>query len=65
LVVQTFLPQDAELILATTMHTDLEDLMSWHYDMKGLFSVRSSYKVHKEDLRRNDEEEQHQLQMEI
>jgi hypothetical protein len=28
LVLQTFLPQDAELILVTLVHTDLEDLVA-------------------------------------
>jgi len=27
--------------------------VAWHYDAKGIFSVRSAYKVHREQLRRN------------
>jgi hypothetical protein len=32
-----FLPQDAELILATPVQSDLDDLVAWHYDTKGIF----------------------------
>lgn len=53
LVLQTFLPQDAELILVTPVHTSLDDLVAWHYDTRGLFSVRSAYKLHREHLKRN------------
>jgi hypothetical protein len=50
LVHQTFWPQDASIILAIPVHADLEDVPAWHYDARGLFSVRSAYKVHKECL---------------
>jgi hypothetical protein len=53
LVSQTFLPQDAELILATPVHYDLDDLVAWHFDMKGRFSVRSAYKMFRDHIRRS------------
>ena len=53
LVHQTFWPQDADIILAIPTHADLEDVPAWHYDARGLFSVRSAYKVHKEHLQRS------------
>jgi hypothetical protein len=53
LVKQTCVDQDVEIILSTPVHIDLEDLMAWHYDSKGLFSVKSAYKVYREHLRNN------------
>jgi hypothetical protein len=46
LVRQIFVPQDINLILATPVHVDLEDLVAWHYDKREMFSVKSVYKVH-------------------
>jgi hypothetical protein len=37
LVTQTFWPQDTELILATLVHTELDDLVAWHYGSRGCF----------------------------
>lgn len=45
LVRDIFWPQDAELILAIPVHVDMEDVVAWHYDNRGVFSVRSAYKV--------------------
>jgi hypothetical protein len=39
-----------EIILATPVHTELEDLVAWHYDSKGIFPVKSAYKVYREHL---------------
>jgi hypothetical protein len=39
LLAQTFWDDDASLIKA--------DVVGWHYDSKGCFSVRSAYKVHR------------------
>jgi hypothetical protein len=50
LVGQTFVEQDVEIILATPVHTELADLVAWHYDSKGMFSVKSAYKVYREHL---------------
>jgi hypothetical protein len=54
LVLQTFVPQDAELILATPVHTELEDLVAWHFDPRGSFSVRSAYKAYRGHVKRNE-----------
>lgn len=32
-------------ILATPVHTDREDSVAWHFDNKGVFSVKSAYQV--------------------
>jgi hypothetical protein len=40
-----FVEEDAKLILSIPVHTDLRDIVAWHYDTKGLFPVRSAYKV--------------------
>jgi hypothetical protein len=45
LVRQTFWPQDAEVIFAIPVHVDMEDVAAWHYDNRGLFTVRSAYAV--------------------
>jgi len=52
LVHQTFAQADAQTILAIPVHPDLEDVPAWHYDARGLFSVRSAYKVQKEHNQR-------------
>uniref|UniRef100_A0ACD6A1I4 Uncharacterized protein n=1 Tax=Avena sativa TaxID=4498 RepID=A0ACD6A1I4_AVESA len=36
---------DTETILLTPIHDDFEDFLAWHYDNKGLFSVKSAYKL--------------------
>lgn len=45
LVRQTFMQGDAEMILALPIHTELDDLIAWHYDSRGIFSVKPAYKV--------------------
>jgi hypothetical protein len=45
LVQDTFLEFDAEAILKLRMNQDLEDRPAWHFNKKGLFSVKSAYKV--------------------
>jgi hypothetical protein len=37
---------DAEVILATVIRDDFKDFPAWHYDSKGLFSVKSAYRVY-------------------
>lgn len=32
-------------ILAIPIKADMEDFLAWHYDTKGLFSVKSAYHV--------------------
>jgi hypothetical protein len=36
---------DAKVILAIPLTSDQENTLAWHYDQRGLFSVRSAYKV--------------------
>jgi len=45
LVSQTFWPEDVNTILAIPTHSDLEDLLAWHFDKRGIFTVKSAYKV--------------------
>ena len=50
LLEQTFWQEDAEIIKAIPVHHDMDDVIAWHFDVRGLFSVRSAYKVHRENL---------------
>jgi hypothetical protein len=45
LVRETFWPEDANEILRITIAENLEDWPAWYFDAKGLFSVKSAYKV--------------------
>ncbi|WVZ75250.1 hypothetical protein U9M48_023324 [Paspalum notatum var. saurae] len=51
LVQQTFEEEDVKFILAIPLQTDMEDIPAWHADNRGIFSVRSAYKVHKKAIR--------------
>lgn len=53
LVLQMFNEDDAKAILAIPVHPDLEDTVAWHFDNRGVFSVRLAYKVPKSFERRN------------
>uniref|UniRef100_A0A0D9VSV7 RNase H type-1 domain-containing protein n=1 Tax=Leersia perrieri TaxID=77586 RepID=A0A0D9VSV7_9ORYZ len=41
----TFWPKDAQVILTIQTNEDINDWSAWHYDPKGLFSVKSTYKL--------------------
>jgi hypothetical protein len=45
LVRDLLVEEDAETILAIPVHEDMEDLWAWHYDPKGLFTIKSAYKL--------------------
>jgi len=45
LVKDTFSEFDAEAILKLRVNPDMEDRHAWHFDKKGLFSVKSAYKL--------------------
>ena len=45
LVRNIFEESDAEAILKIKVNEDQEDRPAWHYDKKGLFSVKSAYKL--------------------
>lgn len=49
LVRNTFREEDAEVILAILVHQGRDNLLAWHFDKHGVFSVRSAYKVGRED----------------
>ncbi|PNT63273.1 hypothetical protein BRADI_4g13676v3 [Brachypodium distachyon] len=55
-LVQDILPRDdAEIVLKIPIYKDMEDFAAWHYDSKGIFSVKSAYMVHVYYLRRAEE----------
>jgi hypothetical protein len=45
LVRQTFTQADAKAILKIPVCDQLEDYIAWHPDSKGIFSVKSAYRV--------------------
>lgn len=45
LVRQTFLPEDAKIILQLPIHEHNDDIIAWHFDKKGTFWVKSAYRV--------------------
>jgi hypothetical protein len=48
-----FWEEDTRIILAIPVHGGMSNLAAWHFDKKGAFSVKSAYKVFREDqLRR-------------
>lgn len=44
-----FWEEDASLILALPVHGDCDKLLAWHFDKHGRFSVKSAYKVSRDD----------------
>jgi len=53
LVKETFWEEDATIILAISIFDGSQNSLAWHYDKKkGLFSVRSAYRVCRDDLLR-------------
>jgi hypothetical protein len=46
LLEQTFWEEDVTLIRSLPGHADMGDILGWHFDNKGWFSVKSAYKVH-------------------
>ena len=53
LIRDVFWPDDVEVILSTPVHISLEDTLAWHFDNKGIFSVRSAYRVQRDHERRS------------
>ena len=45
LVKGTFWPDDASHILKIPLREGVDDFRAWHFDKKGIFSVKSAYKV--------------------
>jgi hypothetical protein len=55
LVRDVFWEQDAEIILSLPVNEGRENFLAWHYDEHGLFTVKSAYKVCRDNmLRRKD-----------
>jgi hypothetical protein len=46
LIMQHFLPADVQTILSIPLRENTDDFMAWHFDARGVFSVKSAYKVH-------------------
>jgi len=47
-----FWKEDAKIILALPVHGGMRNLADWHFDKKGAFSVKSAYKVFRDDQMR-------------
>jgi hypothetical protein len=45
LVQDTFWEFDAKAILKLRAYQELDDRSAWHFDKKGMFSVKSAYKL--------------------
>jgi hypothetical protein len=45
LVTQTFHLDDVKCILAIPLVQGMDNILAWHFDPKGIFSVKSAYKV--------------------
>jgi hypothetical protein len=45
LVSDTFSVEDARLILQMPLRDDTTDFIAWHFDEKGIHSVRQAYKI--------------------
>jgi hypothetical protein len=54
LLSQTFWEEDAKVIHAIPVHVEMDDILAWHFNEKGCFSVKSTYRVHREALRRRE-----------
>lgn len=45
-----FWDEDAEVILALLVHGGRANTLAWHFDKHGIFSVKSAYKVNRQDM---------------
>ena len=55
LIRQTFWLQDVDIILSIPIHVEMEDVIAWHYDTRGMLSIRSAYKVQRAHEKRSSE----------
>lgn len=55
LLTQTFWEEDVKLIRSMPVHTEMDDVVGWHFGPKGKFSVRSAYKVHQDSEARKSQ----------
>ena len=45
-ILESFIPMDASVILSIPLcNRPMEDFWAWHYDRRGVFSVRSAYRM--------------------
>ena len=42
---QNFAPLDVEEILKIKLYSSSKDIIAWHYERYGIFSVKSAYKL--------------------
>lgn len=54
LVRDTFWEDDADIILSIPVHEGMNDLIAWHYNQNGLFTVKSAYKIYMAEKRRTN-----------
>jgi hypothetical protein len=54
LIREMFWEEDAECILSIPVHAGMDDLVAWHHNTSGEFTVRSAYKVFMEDKKEKD-----------
>nr|AAP53315.2 retrotransposon protein, putative, unclassified [Oryza sativa Japonica Group] len=52
LLSQTFWEEDVAAIKSIPVHVEMEDVLAWHFDARGCFTVKSAYKVQREMERR-------------
>ena len=52
LVKEIFWEENTNIILALPIHEQRGNMLAWHYDEQGMFSVRSAYKVCRADFLR-------------
>jgi hypothetical protein len=60
LVKDIFWEEDATVILTLLVHEGKENTLAWHYDEHGVFSVKSAYKVCRDELIRRRENDKGQ-----
>jgi hypothetical protein len=46
LIRENFWEMDANIILSTPIREDFTDSLAWHFDEKGVFSVKSAYRIY-------------------
>ena len=52
LVHQTFNAEDSKIDLQIPIHDHFDDSIAWHFDKKGIFLVKSAYKVEVDNAER-------------
>jgi hypothetical protein len=53
---QTFWEEDVKIIKSIPIHVEMGDMIAWHFDKKGRFSVKSAYRVHRDAILRHKQE---------